>query len=120
MPIRVQVDAKKVIAKLEGLSLKARVAKDTEVGYSAPYAMFVHENLAARHPRGGQAKYLQDPARKYATVMGRMVATRLKQKKGLTQAMLEAAEFLKGKSQELVPVLTGKLKQSAYARAITL
>jgi hypothetical protein len=35
------------------------------VGYSAPYAIYVHENLQAHHPIG-QAKFLETPARVHA------------------------------------------------------
>lgn len=31
------------------------------IGYGAPYAFFVHEDLHARHPHGGKAKFLEDP-----------------------------------------------------------
>lgn len=33
------------------------------VSYSTDYAMYVHEDLVARHKKGKQAKYLEDPAR---------------------------------------------------------
>ena len=33
------------------------------VGYTAPYAIYVHENLSARHKAGKIAKYLEKPAR---------------------------------------------------------
>lgn len=36
---------------------------DVTVGYTMEYAIYVHENLDARHARGKQAKYLEDPAR---------------------------------------------------------
>lgn len=32
-----------------------------EIGYSASYAVFVHEDLEANHPRGGRAKFLEIP-----------------------------------------------------------
>jgi hypothetical protein len=31
------------------------------ISYQAPYAGFVHEDLDANHPHGGQAKYLETP-----------------------------------------------------------
>jgi hypothetical protein len=31
-------------------------------GAAAPYAYYVHENLEANHPKGGKAKYLEDPS----------------------------------------------------------
>jgi hypothetical protein len=33
--------------------------KEVEVRYNEDYALFVHEDLEARHPKGGQAKFLQ-------------------------------------------------------------
>jgi len=31
-----------------------------EVRYDADYAIYVHENIEAQHPRGGQAKFLEE------------------------------------------------------------
>jgi hypothetical protein len=31
------------------------------VGYTAPYALRIHEEVGYRHPHGGQAKYLEEP-----------------------------------------------------------
>lgn len=42
----------------EGEGFRAEVS----VGYTASYAVFVHENLEANHPIG-QAKFLEQPAR---------------------------------------------------------
>jgi len=36
---------------------------DIVVGYVADYAVYVHENLQAKHKPGKQAKYLEEPAR---------------------------------------------------------
>ena len=33
------------------------------VGYTASYAVFVHENLDNKHKKGKQAKFLEEPAR---------------------------------------------------------
>lgn len=32
-----------------------------EVGYDLPYAIIQHERLDFNHPKGGKAKYLEDP-----------------------------------------------------------
>lgn len=32
-----------------------------EIGFGTDYALAQHENLEYRHPRGGQAKYLEQP-----------------------------------------------------------
>jgi len=34
-----------------------------EVSYGTEYAIYVHEDLTANHPNGGQAKFLEEPAR---------------------------------------------------------
>ena len=34
---------------------------DGTVGFTAPYALRQHEMVEARHPKGGQAKYLEEP-----------------------------------------------------------
>lgn len=45
-----------------------RVAK---VAYKAPYALYVHEDLTANHPNGGQAKFLEQAMREAGVeVMG--------------------------------------------------
>lgn len=42
---------------------------DVVVGYVADYAVYVHEDLQARHKPGKQAKYLEKPAREKRGVM---------------------------------------------------
>ncbi len=86
------------------------------VGYTAPYAVYVHEDLTMNHPNGGQAKFLEEPARTLQRPMGRIVEKHLKRKNGtLKEGVQESAEFLLAESQKLVPVDTGVLKASGYA-----
>jgi hypothetical protein len=42
---------------------------DVTVGYTQSYAIYVHENLEARHKPGKIAKYLEKPARDYRQEM---------------------------------------------------
>jgi hypothetical protein len=44
-----------------------------EVGYSAAYAIYVHENLEARHTNG-EAKFLQRPLREHEDKIIKIVA----------------------------------------------
>jgi hypothetical protein len=44
---------------------------EVNVGYSAPYALWVHEDLAAHHTPPGKAKFLEDP---FNTVLGNLNA----------------------------------------------
>lgn len=43
------------------------------VGYTAAYAVFVHENLEARHKKGKQAKFLEQPAREKRPEMAAII-----------------------------------------------
>lgn len=45
--------------RLIGSGLRSEVL----VGYTSEYAIYVHENLEARHKPGKQAKYLEQPLR---------------------------------------------------------
>jgi hypothetical protein len=45
--------------RAEGTGWQTKVS----VGYTASYAVFVHENLENRHKKGKKAKFLEEPAR---------------------------------------------------------
>lgn len=47
---------------------------DVVVGYAIHYAIYVHENLYARHARGKIAKYLEVPARKFKDILLKIIA----------------------------------------------
>jgi hypothetical protein len=85
------------------------------VGYSAPYAIYVHENLQAHHPVG-QAKFLETPARRHAKEIKRTVARALKSGTPPASAMSLGGIHLLSLSRPLVPVDTGVLRESGYVR----
>lgn len=85
------------------------------VGYSAPYAIFVHENLEANHPHG-QAKFLEQPAREMRGALARTIEGNAKKGIGLRAATADAALELFKESQKLVPVDTGALKVSGFVK----
>ena len=101
-----------VLAKLKGLSLEGRKQATVRVQYGAPYAVYVHENLQANHPNGGQAKFLEDPARRLRFQMRLIVIKAVQQKKGLLNGLQQAGELLLEESRKLVPVKTGRLRRS--------
>jgi hypothetical protein len=113
--------------KIEGIKqLKRRLdqlRKDSKredgasvrVGYTASYAVYVHEDLTAHHTVG-QAKFLLDPARALAKELGTIVATARKRGASTGQGLLLAGLRLQRASQELVPVDTGNLRASAFTR----
>lgn len=102
-----------VIRKLRQLA-KAHKNVQVVVGYTMYYAVYVHENLDANHPNGGQAKFLEQPAKEMRAELGKMVAKDLKKGMPLEKALLKAGMALQAKSQELVPVDTGALRASAF------
>ncbi len=48
------------------------------VGYTANYALYVHENLDARHKPGKQAKFLEGPMREEAAAMQEILKESMK------------------------------------------
>ena len=112
----------------ELLTTFKKLADDTgrdcniEVGYSAPYAIYVHEDLEVAH-QNGQAKFLEQPARqnrqKYLDAIGREWMRRSKAREEgdiLKKSVITAAMMLIADSQKLVPVDTGILRGTAYVK----
>lgn len=107
------------LSKLQG-ELKRRIASSREednrsvlVGYTAAYAVHVHEDLQAYH-KVGQAKYLEEPARLLQPELKEMIVKSRLQGRPLSQALLLAGLRLQRESMLLVPVDTGALRASAY------
>lgn len=87
------------------------------VGYSQGYAVYVHENLEAYHPTG-QAKFLETPARSMARELVQFVASMMRRRMKLRQALYLAGLRLQAASQALCPVDTGALRASAFTRIV--
>lgn len=109
------------IKRLVGQLLRRSLASKTNdngsftIGYKAPYAIFVHENLAAHHAHG-QAKYLEQPARQLQSDLAVNIQRDMASGVSLNQANQSAAIKLYEASQELVPTETGVLKASGYVK----
>lgn len=104
----------KVRARLEAMRRRgAEADASVSVGYTQRYALFVHENLNARHPIGN-AKYLEGPARRLAGTLGKIVTEVYKKTKSMVQSLLVVGLRLQRESQEEVPIDTGALKASAF------
>lgn len=86
------------------------------VGYTAAYAVHVHENLEMRHKEGKQAKFLEQPARELAKEIGQIVRKAVQGGATLTKALLIGGLRLQRESQKIVPVDTGALKGSAFTK----
>lgn len=102
-----------VIRKLRNLA-RRHEKTSVKVGYTAQYAVYVHENLEANHPNGGQAKFLEQPAREMREELGAGVRRDMRAGMTLQQALLRAGLKLQAASQQLVPVDTGALRASAF------
>jgi len=88
------------------------------VEYRTPYARRVHEDLEMRHPRGGQAKYLEQVIRENAKFMTDMVKDLVADGMGLEKAVMTVGLWMLEESQKLVPVDTGALRDSGRVRKI--
>ena len=113
-------DANKLIRKIKNLKSESK-AKDTGtviVGYTAEYAMPVHENLVAFHKPGTQAKYLEQPYREMLNSgeMQTIIVKTTRQTKSVRKGMLVAGLRLQAKSQKIVPIDTGFLRSTAFTR----
>lgn len=49
-----------------------------KVGYNLPYAIVQHERLDFRHPKGGKAKFLEDPYKENAAKYERFIKDAVK------------------------------------------
>jgi hypothetical protein len=83
------------------------------VGYSMNYAVYVHENKAAKHPVG-KAKFLEDPARQLGSELSSMISQDVKKGLKIIDSLLIAGFRLRRESQEQVPVDTSALRSSAF------
>jgi hypothetical protein len=116
--MRAIIEVQKLIAQLRAKAAKS--IKDDNasvvVGYSTGYALYVHENLQAHHAPGKEAKYLEGPARRLADdgTLTDLTAQALVHGKTMAQGLLAAGLRLQRESQEIVPVDTGQLKNSAF------
>ena len=103
-----------LLAKLARSSTKYR-GRSALVGYTQAYAIYVHENLEAKHPVG-QAKFLETPMRENEAELRQVINDALKRGVALEYALLVGGLRLQGLSQRLCPVDTGALRNSAVTR----
>lgn len=89
-----------------------------EVGYSAPHAVYVHEDLQAEHPNGGQAKYLEAPSRLHKVEIQRAVSETYARTGDLETSLVAGGELLLELSKPLVPVDTGELLESGFVAVV--
>lgn len=87
------------------------------IGYTANYAVYVHEMINATFKRpGAEAKFLEKPLRELKNRLLAQIEFDLKRKIPLKQALYRAGLTLQRASMEIVPVDTGNLRASAFTR----
>ena len=109
----------KLLRRLKAAQIKASADHGlaVDVGYAAPHAVHVHEDMEAHH-EVGQAKYLEYPARLYAEDIQKAVAQEYQKSHDLEKALLTGGRLLLELSQPLVPVDTGELKASGFVEVV--
>lgn len=87
------------------------------VGYTANYALYVHENLNANHVVG-EAKFLERPARELnnSGVLRQILVQAMRTTKKIQQALYLCGLRIQRDSQLRVPIDTGNLRGSAFTR----
>ena len=126
------VNLTSLLRKLEKIERHSKKVNNGSVivGYSASYAVYVHENVEEKwrgrprrspskgnywDPAGrGRSKFLEYPARTIQRELGTIIAETTKRGASVMQALLIAGMRLQRESQLLVPVDTGNLKASAF------
>ena len=86
------------------------------VGFTAPYAVYQHEILWYNHPRGGQAKFLEQPANEMRPVLASTVSTLMSRGAPASLALLTAGLMLLQRARSLAPIKTGALRKSGFVR----
>lgn len=106
----------RVIAQLSKREQLAKTENCSAItGYTAAYAVYVHEDRAAGHTVG-KAGFLLDPFRRLEREIGSMVLTGVRSGLSLAQSILRAMLRVQRESQKEVPVDTGALRNSAFTR----
>jgi hypothetical protein len=105
-----------LMAKLTAINKKTAkdYSKYVQIIYEAPYAVYVHEDLEMPHAPPTQAKYLETAMKQQSKSgeMSRVITRHLKKGDTIGEAMKQSALKILEKSNELVPVDTGFLKES--------
>jgi len=88
------------------------------IGYTAEYALYVHEDLEARHKVGKSAQFLMTPYRELVASgeISKILGTAAKHGVPLERALYTAGLRIQRESQKIVPVDTGNLRGSAFTR----
>jgi len=88
--------------------------EDVIVGHTQNYAVYVHEDLKAKHKEGKTAKYLEKAVKIVQPLMNGMLLQAMNADKSLTQGLLLIGLRIQRESMDIVPIKTGALRASAF------
>lgn len=88
-----------------------------EVGFTAVYALRIHEDLELRHANG-QARFLSSAVTDLRARLGNIIADTLRKGGTMKDAQQRAGEVLLAEAKRRVPVDTGALRDSGYCRMV--
>lgn len=109
----------KIYMNLKALSLKGIGSAKTEIGFDTPYAARIHEDLQMNHPNGGEAKYLEKAYRRNLAYAKQYIKQYLMNTKDLKAAIVAGSYIILREAQRIVPVDTGRLRDSGYVKVST-
>lgn len=83
-------------------------------GPSAPYAIYVHENLQAHHAAGTGARFLARPLEERSGQIAEWIAALVRGGLSMRQAIRAIGEELMGEMKRTTPVEFGPLRDSGH------
>jgi hypothetical protein len=105
-----------ISVRLPAVALGVPGSSAVEVGYSAPYAVYVHENTQCRHPNGGNDHFLTGPVAQMVGELAVEAQAAISEGASRRDVLLEAGDALLEASRQQVPVDTGFLRDSGYVQ----
>jgi hypothetical protein len=117
-----------LMSQLKGLEVTSRRDNNRRlaVGYTAFYAIYVHERMDVYHAPPTRAKFLEEPMRRLFPHMAKIVRQNMRQTRTaggkfgrtgrMVDGLLAAGHYLLAASLELVPIDTGFLRKSSFVR----
>lgn len=117
--IKISHDRVDMLLKLRKQQMQSQRRGEVRVGYRTRYAIYVHEDLTQRHQPGKEGKYLQKPFRQMISSKELMliIGLHVNSGAGLKYGMLKAGEKVRDRSLMIVPVDTGKLRDSVFVES---
>lgn len=109
----IQIKSQKFKNTLANRSKRIRGKVSYRIGFTAKYALIVHENKQARFKKG-QAKFLESAVRFFAPKVNGMIARSLRAEKTLKEAIDAVAKAILEEAKKRCPVDTGYLRLSGY------